>query len=326
MNPFGFIVRKIESLRFRWYRRRYLWRASYFYSVLSWALVIGIILTFTFHYLLTNFKFFMSYCCSSRSIRMITWYIAIEMFMTGIILMMAIFLARVCNMFSNYIISESMSTGRMMTLLGCSVKWMPWFLSFVFLLTILIHTGSLIWIFVNSQQWCANRYNDAVVNAVKNCRAIIKGSIPCQMSFKSGLHKEIRECNSPTYLLNKRLMLVALANKKSSLPCSIEDPAVCTAFNDSLLGKAVDWTKPELKGCLGKLPKTLDDYIDTRSLSDLYKYLLLYDITWAVVYFLMICFFYLMKHTTEFDAIIYQPFHQSENILIKIMRPMTPWS
>lgn len=322
----GCVGRNFELLRFRWSRRRYVWRASFFYNLVSWTLVVGLILTFMFHYLITNFKFFMSYCCSSRSIRMITWYITLEMFMIGIILIMAIFLARVCNMFSNYIISESMSTGRVMTALGCSVKWMPWAMAFAVSISIILRGASLIWIFANSKQWCENRYNDAAVNAVKNCRLIIQGNIPCAISFKSGMYKEIRECNSPRYLLNKRLMLVALVHKNSTLPCSVEDPTVCNAFNDALQGKAVDWSRTELKGCLGKLPSTLDSFMDTGTSSDLYKYLVLYDITWAVVYFLLVCLFYLMKHTTEFDAILYQPVHQSENIIIKIMRPLTPWS
>ncbi|GIX65736.1 uncharacterized protein BcabD6B2_51710 [Babesia caballi] len=180
--------------------------------------------------------------------------------------------------------------------------------------------------FANSRQWCENRFNEAAVNAVKNCRLIVLGHTPCTLSFTSGLHKEIRECNSPQYLLNKRLMLLALVENSSSLPCSVEDPAVCNAFNDVFQGKQVDWQRAELRGCLGRVPETLDNFKDTGTSSDLYKYLMLYGITWAVVYFLLICFFCLIKKTTEFDAIIYQPKDPTENILMKLMRPMTPWS
>ncbi|GFE55410.1 hypothetical protein protein [Babesia ovis] len=142
----------------------------------------------------------------------------------------------------------------------------------------------------------------------------------------SGLHKEIRECNSPQYLMSKRLMLLALVENTSMLSCSVADPAVCNAFSDVLSGKVVDWSKGELRGCLGKVPKNLDAFRDTATASDLYKYLMLYSITWAVVFVLLICFFYLMKHTTEFDAIIYQAKDPNENIVIKIMQPLTPWS
>ncbi|ORM40608.1 uncharacterized protein BXIN_1927 [Babesia sp. Xinjiang] len=326
MNVCGCINDNIEALRFRWQRRRYLWRASYYYSFMSWALVIGLVLTFTFHYLITNFKFFMSYSCSARSIRMITWYIAMQMFLIGLILVMAIFLARVCNLFSNVIISDSMTTGRVMTMLGCSIKWLPWALAAIMGVTILFNSSSLIWMFANSRQWCETRFNDAAVNAVRNCRLIVSGNVPCNISMTSGVHKEIRECNSPRYLINKRLMLLALVENTSQLPCSVEDPTVCNAFNDVLLGKSVDWSRGDLRGCLGKVPESLDAFQDTATSSDLYKYLVLYSISWAVLFFILICFFYLMKHTTEFDAIIYQAKDPTENILIKIMQPLTPWS
>ncbi|GBE62204.1 hypothetical protein BOVATA_036970 [Babesia ovata] len=130
--------------------------------------------------------------------------------------------------------------------------------------------------FANSRQWCENRFNEAAVNAVRNCRLIVRGNVPCTLSLTSGTHKEIRECNSPQYLVNKRLMLLALVDNASSLSCSIEDPAVCNAFNDVLVGKHVDWKRAELRGCLGQVPENLDKFKDRGTSSDLYKYLMLY--------------------------------------------------
>eukprot|EP00371_Babesia_bovis_P000437 XP_001609084.1 hypothetical protein [Babesia bovis T2Bo] len=302
MNICGCINRHIESIRFRWQRRRYLWRASYYYTGMSVALV------------------------AARSIRMITWYITMQMLLIGVVLIMAIFMARVCNMFSNVIISDSMTTERLMTMLGCSIKWLPWVMAALMAITIIFHSSSMIWMFANSRQWCENRFNEAAVNAVRNCRLIVRGNVPCTLTMTSGLHKEIRECNSPQYLLSKRLMLLALVENTSRLPCSVADPAVCNAFNEVLSGRDVDWSRGELRGCLGKIPESLDAFIDAATSSDLYKYLMLYSIIWAVVFFLLICFFYLMKHTTEFDAIIYQAKDPTENIIVKIMQPFTPWS
>ncbi|CDR97729.1 membrane protein, putative [Babesia bigemina] len=338
MNICGCIARHVEDVRFHWQRRRYIWRASYYYNLMTCVLLIGIVLSFAFHYLITNFKFFMSYCCSARSIRTITYYIVLHISCTGgsrvhaanmrsaIILALAIFLGRVCNMLSNIIISDSMATDGYMHYLGCGVKWVPWGLAVLLVCMVMMHFSSLIWMFANSRQWCENRFNDAAVNAVRNCRLIVRGNVPCNLSIISGTHKEIRECNSPQYLVNKRLMLLALVDNASALSCSIEDPAVCNAFNDVFTGKYVDWKRAELRGCLGQVPENLDKFKDRGSSSDLYKYLMLYAISWAIVYVLFICFFYIMKRTTEFDAIIYQPKNPAENIVLRFTRPLTPWS
>ncbi|EKX74192.1 uncharacterized protein BEWA_042300 [Theileria equi strain WA] len=324
INYCGCFGRSLESLRFNWKRRRYLWRASFFYNLVSWILVVGIILTFVFHYLITGFSFFVNYSCSSRSIHMISLFIITLTITTGILLILSIFLARMCNMFSNYALSHFMSTGKWLDCFGCTVKWFPWLSAVLMWLWLIIQFSSLIWVFVNSRQWCERRFDESAVNAVKNCRFIITGSLPCKLDLEAFNHHEIRECNHPDYLIKRKMIALALSDNGSS--CNIEDTAVCNAFKDLIEEKDVNWNQPALTGCLGKVPSDMNDFIDEKNSSDLYKYILLFNITWSVVLVLIVALFYFIKSVTIFDAIIYQPKDPSDNIMIKMVRPFTPWT
>ncbi|KAK2198088.1 hypothetical protein BdWA1_001093 [Babesia duncani] len=314
----------INSFHFKWTRRRHLWRASFFYYVISWVLIIGIILTFAFHYLITNFSFFVNYSCSHRSIRIISWYIALQIMVIGVLLLFSIFLARMCNIFSNYTLSDFISTGKWLDFFGCTVKWLPWFMSFIMGLLIILQISSLIWIFANPRQWCAVRMNEAAVNAVRNCRLIVSDKTACSIGIKTVLHKEIRRCNSTDYLIERNMMLLALSEPNAK--CSVQTTAVCLAYKEVYYGREVDWNKEELRGCLGPKFDDIEKFIDRNNSSDLYKYALLFNITWSVCYFLIVCLFNFIKSVTEFDAIIYQPKDPSESIIIKMIRPLTPWS
>ncbi|GBE61137.1 hypothetical protein BOVATA_026300 [Babesia ovata] len=182
----------------------------------------------------------------------------------------------------------------------------------------------LVWTLANSRQWCVNRFNEAAVNAVKNCRTIHEQRAACKLNFTITTRKEIRECNNPKYLIKKRIILLALSDDDEG--CTIEDIAVCNALASVFNNQDVDWESPQLNGCLGRLPKPEEPLFDTVNPSDLYKFLMLYNIMGTVFSVLVIIFFYVVRYITVFDAVIYQPRNSNDNIAIKVMRPITMWA
>ncbi|GFE53593.1 hypothetical protein protein [Babesia ovis] len=176
----------------------------------------------------------------------------------------------------------------------------------------------------NARQWCGNRFNEAAVNAVKNCRLIHQSRAGCKLNLKITQRKEIRECNNPGYLTKKRIILLALSDDHEG--CNIEDIAVCNALADVFENKEVNWHIGQLRGCFGRLPKSDEPIFDNYNPSDLYRYLMLFHITGMVCSTLIIIFFYVVRFITEYDAIIYQPRNSNDNFCFKVMRPITMWS
>ncbi|UVC49560.1 hypothetical protein MACK_003398 [Theileria orientalis] len=324
VKPKGRFGRRIESLRFNWTRRRYIWRASFFYSLVSWVLLLGIVLTLLFHILLRQFSFFVNYSCSARSIKLINGFILSIIITTGILVILSIFLAKICNIFSNYTMSHFMETGNWLKFLGCTVKWFPWIFALFMWIWLAFQLSSLIWIFVGPKQWCVNRFDEMAVNAVKNCRLILKRMTPCQITLENTYPKEIRSCNDPDYLIQRKMILMAL--KDPSTKCTIEDLSVCNAYRDAMEKEDFKWDEPALSGCYGTIPTDMSDFIDEKNTSDLFKYILLSNISWSITFVVIVCLFYFIKSVTKFDAIIYQPKDPSDNLVIKIVRPFTPWT
>ncbi|EAN34258.2 putative integral membrane protein [Theileria parva strain Muguga] len=320
----GRFGRIFDSLRFNWTRRRYIWRASFFYKLVSWILMIGLLITTVFYYLITKYSFFVNYSCSARSINMINLFMISISVTTAILLVLSVYLARMCNLFSNYTMRQFVTTGRFMHFAGCTVKWLPWVSAVVMWIWLAIQFSSLIWIFVNPKQWCDHRFDESAVNAVRNCRLILNKNIPCQIVFENVTPREIRNCNHPEYLITRKIVLLAL--KDSTSKCSIEDVTVCNAYRDAITKDDFNFDEPGLGGCYGKIPQDMSSFIDEKNSSDLYKYILLFNIFWSVMFVVIVCIFYFIKSVTKFDAIIYQPKDPSDNIIIKIIRPFTPWT
>ncbi|KAK1934798.1 hypothetical protein X943_001626 [Babesia divergens] len=312
------------DFRLKWQRRRYLWRASFFYNCVSWVLIVGIALTFILHYFITKFTFFVNYNCSARSIKHITYYIVAQMILIGTILIITILLGRLCNLFSNYSLVNCTYSKRFIDVLGFTLKWLPSIGGVLMGVLITIQIIGLIWNQVNTRQWCVNRFNESAVNAVKNCRLIHQGRAACKLDFKVTIKKEIRNCNSAMYLSKKRIIYLALSDDDEE--CNIEDVSVCNAMQNVFTNKEVDWHVDQLKGCLGRLPKHDEALFDDRNPSDLYRYLVLSNIAGIIISTLIIVFFYVVRCITVFDAIIYQPVNANDNMCIKLMRPLTLWA
>ncbi|ORM39797.1 uncharacterized protein BXIN_0202 [Babesia sp. Xinjiang] len=313
-----------KDFRIKWIRRRYLWRASFFYNCVSCILVVGLFLTFILHYLITKYSFFVNYSCSARSSKNIVYSIMTQMILIGTLLLITILLGRLCNLFSNYSLEECRYSKRLITVLGFTIKWLPSIAGFLMATLFILQFACLIWTLANSRQWCVNRFNEATVNAVKNCRLIHQSRAACKLDYKITTKKEIRECNNAGYLINKRLIMLALSDEDRG--CNIEDIVVCHALASVFEGKDVNWHADQLMGCLGRLPKQDESLLDNLNPSDLYRFLLLFHTTGVICSTLIIVFFYVVRFITEYDAMIYQPRNSSDNCFIKFIRPLTMWS
>ncbi|CDR93722.1 hypothetical protein, conserved [Babesia bigemina] len=291
-----------------------------------------LVLTFALHHLLRNYNFFVNYSCSARSSRYIILCYMIQMILIGALLLVTILLGRLCNLFSNYSLADCTYSKRLINILGFTIKWLPSMAGMLMFALVSLQFACLVWTLANSRQWCFNRFNESAVNAVKNCRIIHQQRAACKLNFTITTRKEIRECNNPQYLIKKRIIFLALSDEDKG--CTIEDIAVCNALAKVFTNEAatvmsaakVDWNSPQLVGCLGRLPEAYEPLFDTVNPSDLYKFLMLFNIMGTVFNALIVIFFYVVRYVTVFDAVIYQPRNSNDNIAIKVMRPITMWA
>lgn len=88
-------------------------------------------------------------------------------------------LGRVCNIFSNYTLTDFMSTGKWLDRIGFTVKWFPWLIALLMFLWLILLCISIAWIFINPHHWCSDRWVDEAVSSVVNCR-LIYSTDPCK--------------------------------------------------------------------------------------------------------------------------------------------------
>lgn len=315
-----------------WSYRRHSWRASFFYNCLTGASAFSIVFTLVFQQLIKSFNFFMNYSCDHRSINFMLRDLLIFLIISSLICILSFFLSRMCSILSNYTISDFMSLGKWINSIGCTVKWFPWALAILFILWFLINIFNLGSLYVKPNLWCKPRLNIEATFAVNNCRIFEGRRTKCTQNFieqgGSASKKTIRKCNDLNYLRNnKYFVFIPDLEKPTYTSCDFVNFDVCKKYLELLLDPSSHEKDKVPEGCLEKVPTKIEDFFDKKIYaSDLYRYAQLFIIGGNVTFSLFVFFFYFLKRTTQFDGLFYQPGDNSENILLQMLRPLTPWS
>ncbi|PFH32807.1 putative membrane protein [Besnoitia besnoiti] len=250
---------------------------------------------------------------------------------TGIMGLCALMMARLTNMFSNYSLSDFMSIGKWADRLGCLVKWLPWLVAVCAIGWIVINAVNISWILIDPKSWCARRWADKGIAAVVNCRTWYRGDAPCiEPQEKTNMANKVASCNDGDFLEANHFFLFT---PKDGEKCSFKTIEICRAFKQKYTsfgnGGDINWGKEPLDKCLGTEAETLgaDNFlVTTDENSDLYRYVFMYVVGWCVAVLTLVIIFYYVKSSSNFEAMFYQPQRKGDNVILKIIRPLTPWS
>lgn len=322
----------INDFYIDWNYRRHSWRASFFYNCLTGAAAFSIVFAVVFQQLIKTFNFFYNYSCDHRSINFMLMNLFIFLVIISLICILSFFLSRMCSILSNYTISDFMSLKKWINIIGCTVKWFPWALAILFMLWFLINIFNLGSLYIKPNLWCKRRLNLEAIFAANNCRIFEGRRTRCTQDIpeQKGLafNKSIRKCNDLNFLRNnKYFTFIPDFKKPNYAACDFSNYDVCKIYRDIIEDQSSQYKHTVLEGCLEKVPTKNEDFYDKKiDVSDLYRYAQLFIIGSNVTFGLFVFCFFFIKRTTEFDGLFYQPGDNSENIILHILRPLTPWS
>ncbi|KAF8822683.1 hypothetical protein IE077_003152 [Cardiosporidium cionae] len=253
------------------------------------------------------------------------------------IVLMALLMSRLTHMFSNYTLSDFMSSGKWADRMGCLVKWIPWLMAVTTISWGLMNVINVAWVFLLPDSWCKQRWTQQAEVAVRNCRYWNRRSGGCasvaipEDDTQQDSTQNLFRCNGGQYLNDfKFLKFIPKVESGSSVSsdCSFSKPSICAAYSQLMknLEEDVFETVSDLQACLGNNVKPLEELIEIDNHSDLYRYIQLYCILWSVVWVILILMFYYFKAVSFFDAMFFQAYEESENIIARILKPLTPWS
>ncbi|KAF8819209.1 hypothetical protein IE077_001421, partial [Cardiosporidium cionae] len=260
-----------------------------------------------------------------------------HIFTLGIVVLMALLMSRLTHMFSNYTLSDFMSSGKWADRMGCLVKWIPWLIAVTAIAWGLLNVINVAWVFLLPDSWCRQRWTPQGEVAVRNCRYWNRRSGGCaSVALPDGeteqdSAKNLYRCNGGQYL-NDFNFLKFIPKVKSgsqmSMDCSFSKASVCAAYNQLTmnLDEGIFNTISDLQDCLGNDNKPLEELIESDNHSDLYRYIQLYCILWSVVWVILVLMFYYFKAVSFFDAMFFQAYEESENFITRAIKPLTPWS
>ncbi|SBS83789.1 hypothetical protein, conserved [Plasmodium malariae] len=140
----------------------------------------------------------------------------------------------------------------------------------------------------------------------------------------------IRKCNDLDYLKNHNYFtFIPDLDNKNYMQCTFNNINICTLYrnlrnNKQIMEKAESF---KIEGCLQNPPSEIQEfYVNNIEISDLYKYSQIFTVGSNVTFFLLIFFFYFVKRTTQFDGLFYQSIDSSDIYILRILRPLTPWT
>ncbi|EPR61573.1 putative membrane protein [Toxoplasma gondii TgCatPRC2] len=323
----------LRRTSFSWVRRRYVWRSTFLYNLITVLVLVGNMLTFILLSLISSRSFFINYRCGRQAISLINTNFVAMMGVTGIMGLCALMMARLTNMFSNYSLSDFMSIGKWADRLGCLVKWVPWLVAVCGVGWFVINIVNITWIFADPKSWCSRRWSEKGIVAVVNCRLWYRADVPCLSTQEAAnMENKVASCNDGDYLQASHFFMFT-PKTVDGRGCSFKTIEVCRAFKQRFSsfgnGQAVDWTTNALSPCLGQEGENAlaDDFlVSSDESSDLYRYVLMYVVGWCVALLTLGILFYYVKESSNFEAMFYQPQHPGDNVLLKVIRPLTPWS
>ncbi|KAI4839408.1 hypothetical protein MKS88_001958 [Plasmodium brasilianum] len=327
-------ARIIKKFYINWNHRRQSWRISFYYNCLAIVTAINIVLNLIFQQLIKSFNFFINYSCEYEHINFILTDLLIFLILTSFITIFAFFLSRICSLLSNFTINDFMSLGKWTERIGCTVKWFPWLLAILLILWFILNVFNLITIYVTPNWWCKRRLNDLATHVVNNCRMFEGRTAACtnDMQELSGSTNisNIRKCNDLDYLKNHNYFtFIPDLDNKNYMQCTFNNINICTLYrnlrnNKQIMEKAESF---KIEGCLQNPPSEIQEfYVNNIEISDLYKYSQIFTVGSNVTFFLLIFFFYFVKRTTQFDGLFYQSIDSSDIYILRILRPLTPWT
>ncbi|SBT33458.1 conserved Plasmodium protein, unknown function [Plasmodium ovale wallikeri] len=328
------IGQMIKEFYINWNYRRQSWRISFYYNCLAIAAAFNIALTLIFQQLIKSFNFFVNYSCEYEHINFILTDLLIFIILTSFISIFAFFLSRICSILSNFTINDFMSLGKWIERIGCTVKWFPWALAILLIFWFIINTFNLITLYASPNLWCKTRLNNVATFVVNNCRLFEGRTAACtsDMIEPSGSKSisYIRKCNDLDYLKNHNYFtFIPDLDDKNYIQCTFNNINICTLYkslrNSQLMLERAKSLK--LQGCVKNPPSEIEDFYD-RDIqnSDLYKYSQIFTIGSNVTFFLVMFFFYFVKRTTQFDGLFYQSIDNSDMFILRMLRPLTPWT
>ncbi|KAL8270703.1 hypothetical protein Esti_005359 [Eimeria stiedai] len=321
---------------FNWNRRRSGWRLSVFFKSVAATTLTGNVITLGMYLLITSRDFFKNYRCGETAIRFITMNFLALMAFTGSAGVAAVMMSRVLLLFNRFPISEFMALGKWISRLGCIVKWLPAFTVLCFLGWLILGLVSTLWIFCSPEGWCSRRWSYAGIAAVTNCRLWYRGEGKCiDTQEKERIDSTmVSVCNDGLELSDGNFFW--FTPKDESASCSLSDITVCKAYKVlfSTLGESsgsssVDWTSESLSGCRG--PEASGEppeafMVATGDTSDLYRYLLMYCVTWNIALLTLILFFCHIKYSSKMDSVFHLPSRAKENIVLRFFRVLSPFN
>ncbi|KJP88631.1 hypothetical protein AK88_01711 [Plasmodium fragile] len=329
------ISRIIKEFYLNWNYRRHSWRISFYYNCLALLTAFSIALTLIFQQLIKSFSFFVNYSCEYEHINFILTDLLIFLILISFISIFAFFLSRICSILSNFTINDFMSLGKWIERIGCTVKWFPWALAILIIFWFAINIFNLVTLYFTPNLWCKRRLNNLAIHVVNNCRLFEGRTAACTVdmidtSSNGNTTSYIRKCNDLDFLKNHNYFaLVPDLADKNYVKCTFNNINICTLYknlrnNEQILQKAKEL---KLEGCLQNPPSEVEDFYDNNiQTSDLYKYSQIFTIGSNVTFAVLMFFFYFVKRTTQFDGLFYQSIDNSEMLILRILRPLTPWT
>ncbi|GAW80237.1 hypothetical protein, conserved [Plasmodium gonderi] len=329
------ISRMIKEFYINWNYRRQSWRISFYYNCLAIVTAFNIVLTLIFQQLIKSFNFFINYYCEYEHINFILTDLLIFIILTSFISIFAFFLSRICSILSNFTINDFMSLGKWIERIGCTVKWFPWALAILIIFWFIINIFNLITLYITPNLWCKSRLNNVATHIVNNCRLFEGRKAACTIDMadlgsSSSTTSYIRKCNDLDFLKNHNYFtFIPDLTDKNYLQCTFNNINICTLYKSLRNSQqALDKAKGlKLDGCLQNPPSEIEDFYDNNiQTSDLYKYSQIFIIGSNVTFVLLMFFFFFVKRTTQFDGLFYQSLDNSEMVILRILRPLTPWA
>ncbi|SOV76328.1 conserved Plasmodium membrane protein, unknown function [Plasmodium sp. gorilla clade G3] len=333
-NKSGNIGHMIKDFYINWNYRRPSWRASFYYNCLSFLTGLSIVCTLIFQQLLKTFNFFINYYCEYEYINFILTDLLIYLTLISLICVFSFLLSRICSILSNFTINDFMSLGKWIERIGCTVKWFPWLLALLIIFWFIINVFNIITIYATPNLWCRNRLNLEGSFVANNCRLFEGRVAACTSDMverkTSDSLNYVRKCNDLKFLKNHYYFtFVPDLKNKNYAQCTFNNINICILYKSLIYNHDVieKIRKMNIEGCLRNPPKDIEDFYDQgMKTSDLYKYSQLFIIGSNVTFLFLMFFFYFLKKTTQFDGLFYQSLHNSDIFILRILRPLTPWS
>lgn len=304
-----------------WHKKKFVWRYSIYFSTVFLILIFGLFYTATVRVLLNNSRYNNQACNSATINRIQNNYIVMIVFVSIICCINFIF-SRLTFLYSNYTNGEFFNLGFYCTIVGFLLKYIAWFLSFIYILWVPFLVINAISVLCFPEAWCSPRYNMYGQDAVDNCTLIKQKETGCEVSKTVIDIKPSESCNDFNILtVNSFIYLVRSAPKKK---CSLTDKKLCDFFVNFILEKNDDWTP--FSDCVGKnVDLRINFFLDVpKSKSDFYLLSVSYILYWIVTLIVLLANSVIIKLKTPVDPSFILS-NQKINIFFKFTRIFDIW-